>query len=410
MRDVVIVDLARSAVGKIGGAVKDLSAIELLAPVAKAVVDRNNNRIKPEMYDYVLIGQVKQNTRSANIARNLVLTIGLPEEVPAASMTIACGSGLLTMMEGYEMITNGFADVILAGGCEAMSGSEFFLFDKVNQAFGTGNVELKDSLIAGGPGTVPEERYGNIPMGITAENLAEIHQITREDQDQFALRSQTLALNAIAQGDFKAEIVPIPYKEADGTVGMFEVDEYPRETSLEAMAKLKPVFKKNGSITAANSSGRNDGASVAILMSREKADELGLKPRARIVAASVAGVDPSIMGRGPVPSTKNALDKAGLTLKDMDLIELNEAFAAQSLAVYREWQEMWGVSREWLDQRVNLWGGAIAIGHPLGGSGAIITTKLLYGLERTGGRYGLSTLCCGGGMGVACIFERLDQS
>jgi len=408
LRDVVIVDMARSAVGKHGGTVKELPALELLTPVARAVIERNKAKVKPEMYDYVLVGQVKQNTSCANIARNLVLNVGLPEEVPASSMSIACGSGLLAMMEGYEMICNGFADIILAGGCESMSGSEYFISGKANQAFGTGNIEIKDSLIAGGPGAVPEERYGNLPMGITAENLAAIHHISREEQDKFALRSQTLALKAIAEGDFKAEIVPIPYQKPDGSIGFFKVDEYPRETSMETMAKLKPSFKKDGLVTAANSSGRNDGAGIALLMSREKAEELGLKPRARYVAGSIAGVDPSIMGRGPVPATQKAMEKAGLTLKDMDLIELNEAFAAQSLAVYREWQETWGVSREWFDEHVNRWGGAIAIGHPLGGSGAIITTKLLNGLERTGGRYGLSTLCCGGGIGVACIIERLD--
>jgi acetyl-CoA acetyltransferase (EC 2.3.1.9) len=177
---------------------------------------------------------------------------------------------------------------------------------------------------------------------------------------------------------------------------------------MEALGKLKPAFKKDGTVTAGNSSGRNDGAAVALIMSREKAEELGIKPRARFVSAGVAGVNPTIMGRGPVPATKIAMDKAGLKLKNMDVVELNEAFAGQSLAVYREWQDMWDVSREWLDQHVNLWGGAIAIGHPLGGSGAIITTKLLYGLERTGGRYGLSTMCCGGGIGVAGIIERLD--
>jgi len=351
---------------------------------------------------------VKQNTNSANIARNMALKIGLPEEVPAACVTIACGSGLLSMIEGCEFISNGFADVILAGGVESMSSSEFFLTYGTNQAFGTGAVNLLDSVVAGGPGGAPVERYGNIPMGMTAENLVDIHHISREEQDEFSLRSQTLALKAIANGDFKAEIVPVKYEKADGSIGVFQVDEYPRATTMEAMAKLKPVFKKDGTVTAANSSGRNDGASVALLMSREKAEELGIKPRARFVAGGVAGVDPTIMGRGPVPATQIAMDKAGLTLKDMDVIELNEAFAGQSLAVYREYQEQWGVSREWIDERTNLWGGAIAIGHPLGGSGAIITTKLLYGMERLGSKYGLSTMCCGGGIGVAGIIERLD--
>jgi acetyl-CoA C-acetyltransferase len=408
MREVVIVDMARSAVGKIGGTIKDVLPIDLLSQVAGAVVERNKAKVKPDQYDYVLIGQVKQNTLSANIARNLALEIGLPEEVPAACVTIACGSGLLSMLEGCEFISNGFADVVLAGGVECMSNSEFFLTYKTNQAFGTGAVSLLDAIVAGGPGGAPVERYGNIPMGITAENLVDIHHISREEQDEFGFRSQTLALKAIANGDFKAEIVPVKYTKADGSTGIFEVDEYPRKTTLEAMAKLKPVFKKDGSVTAANSSGRNDGASVALLMSMEKAKELGIKPRAKFVAGGVAGVDPTLMGRGPVPATRIAMEKAGLTLKDMDVIELNEAFAGQSLAVYREYQEQWGVSREWIDERTNLWGGAIAIGHPLGGSGAIITTKLLYGMERLGSKYGLSTMCCGGGIGVAGIIERLD--
>jgi len=408
MREVVIVDMARSAVGKHGGTIKDVPAVELLAQVASAVVERNKAKVKPEQYDYVIFGQVKQNTASANIARNVALKIGLPEDVPAACVTIACGSGLLSIEEGAEFIGNGFVDVVLAGGVESMSGGEYFLSYKSNQAFGTGPVQVLDSIVAGGPGAAPVERYGNIPMGITAENLVDMFQISREEQDEFGLRSQELALKAIAGGDFRAEIIPIKYTKADGSPGIFDTDEYPRSTTMEALGKLKPAFKKDGTVTAGNSSGRNDGAAVALIMSREKAEELGIKPRARFVSAGVAGVNPTIMGRGPVPATKIAMDKAGLKLKNMDVVELNEAFAGQSLAVYREWQDMWDVSREWLDQHVNLWGGAIAIGHPLGGSGAIITTKLLYGLERTGGRYGLSTMCCGGGIGVAGIIERLD--
>lgn len=408
MREVVIIDMARSAVGKHGGTIKDVLALELMVQVAGAVVERNKERVKPDMYDYVIFGQVKQNTAAANIARNVALTIGLPETVPAACVTIACGSGLLSIEEGAEFIRNGFADVILAGGVESMSSSEFFLSYKSNQAFGTGPVQVLDSIVAGGPGAAPVERYGNIPMGITAENLVDMYKIPREEQDAFGLRSQELSLKAIANGDFKAEIVPVKFQKDDGSTGVFDTDEYPRATTMEALGKLKPAFKKDGTVTAGNSSGRNDGAAVALIMSREKADQLGIKPRARFVSAGVAGVDPVIMGRGPVPATQIAMKKAGLTLKDMDAVELNEAFAGQALAVYREWKEIWGVSDEWLDQHVNPWGGAIAIGHPLGGSGAIITTKLLYGLERTGGRYGLSTMCCGGGIGVAGIIERLD--
>jgi len=408
MREVVIVDMARSAVGKMGGALKNVRPIELLSQVATAVVERNKGKVKKDMYDYVIMGQVKQNSECANIARNLVLRIGLPEETPATCVTIACGSGLLSIEEGVEMIRNGFADVILAGGVETMSGGEYFLSYQSNQAFGNNNVTLLDAILAGGAGGAPTERYGNIPMGNTAENLVDIHNISREEQDKFGFRSQTLALQSIAAGDFKKEIIPIKYPKADGSIGIFDTDEGPRKPDMESMSKLKPVFKKDGSVTAANSSTRNDGAGVALIMSREKADELGIKPRARFVAAGIAGVDPSIMGRGPVPATKIAMEKAGLTLKDMDAVELNEAFAGQSLAVYREWEKDWGIDFEWEDKHINPWGGAIAIGHPLGGSGCIITTKLLYGLERTGGKYGLSTMCCGGGIGAAGIIEILD--
>lgn len=408
MREVVIIDMARTAIGRMNGTLKDLPAIELVSQVGKAIIDRNRKKIKPEDYDYVMLGQVKQNASCANIARNFALRMGIPEEVPATCMTVACGSGLLSVLEGYEFIKNGFADIILAGGVEAMSQGEYFLNGKANQAFGNLDTTFKDSILAGGPGAAPVERYGNIPMGITAENLVDIHNIPRKEQDEFGYRSQLLTSKAIENGDFKAEIIPVAYTKEDGSTGYFDTDEHPRLTDLDKMAKLKPVFKKDGTVTAGSSSGRNDGAALAIIMSKEKADELGIKPRARIIGSGVAGVDPSIMGRGPVPSVKVAMEKAGVSLKDMDLVELNEAFAGQSLAVYREWIRDWNIDNEWLDKHVNMWGGAIALGHPLGGTGCIITTKLLYGLERTGGKYGLSTMCCGGGIGVAGIIETLN--
>ncbi|MBW2599556.1 MAG: thiolase family protein [Deltaproteobacteria bacterium] len=409
MREVVIVDMDRSAIGKHGGTIKDLPFWDLLGQTAKAVVDRNGPKIKPEMYDYVIMGHVKQNTIVANTARNLVMMIGLPEEVPAFTDTMACASGMLSIMEGYEFIKNGFADIILAGGVEWMSGGEYFLSDTDNHSFGNGDINLLDSITAGGPGAAPVERYGNIPMGITAENLVEIHNISREEQDVISLRSQKLAVQAIENGDFKAEIVPVRYEKDDGTIGIFDVDEFPRkDTTLEGLAKLKPVFKKDGTVTAGSSSGRNDGAAICLIMSREKADELGVTPRARILSCGVAGVDPKIMGWGPVPSTAIAMKKSGMTLTDMDVVELNEAFAGQALACLRKWKEMYGIDEEWIDAHMNLWGGAIALGHPLGASGCVITTKLLYGLERTGGRYGLATLCCGGGIGGAIMIERLE--
>lgn len=410
MREVVIVDMARSAIGRHGGTIRDVPYWDLLGQTAKAVVDRNGKKIKPTMYDYVMMGHVKQNSIVANTARNLVLMMGLPEEVPAFTDTIACASGMVAITEGYEFIKNGFADVILAGGVEWMSGGEFFLSDKDNHAFGNGAVELLDSIVAGGPGASPVERYGNIPMGITAETLVGIHSISREEQDRFALRSQRLAIKAIDDGDFKTEIVPVRYAKPDGTIGIFDVDEFPRsDATMEGLAKLKPVFKKDGTLTAGNSSGRNDGAAVALIMSREKADALGVTPRARIVACGIAGVDPRIMGRAPVVATHVALKKASLTLTDMDFMELNEAFAGQSLACVCEWKKLYGIGDEWFDEHMNVWGGAIALGHPLGASGCLITSKLLHGLERTGKRYGLATLCCAGGIGGAMIIERLAK-
>jgi len=368
MREVVIVDMVRSAIGKQGGTIKDVPYWDLAGQVAQAIVDRNKEKISPELYDYFILGQVKQNTSCANTARYVALMIGLPEEVPAFTETVACGSGLLSIIEGFEFIKSGNADVILAGGVEWMSGGEFFLSDQLNNSFGTGDVVLKDSIIAGGPGAAPVERYGNIPMGITAENLQVKHNISREAQDLFSLRSQQLAIKAIDNGDFKAEIVPVKYTKEDGTIGLFATDEFPRRnTTPESLSKLKPVFKKDGTITAGSSSGRNDGAGMAIIMSKEKADQLGIKPRARIISCGVAGVDPTIMGRGPVPATEIAMNKANLSLQDMDLVELNEAFAAQSLAVYKEWQDNWGVNDEWLDQHVNMWGGSNCIRTPLGG-------------------------------------------
>ena len=407
MQEVVIVDMARSPIGRHGGTIRDVPFMDLLGQTAKAIVERNASKIKPEAYDYVIMGHLKQSTLAANTARNLVFSLGLPEETPAFTDTIACASGMLSMMEGYEFIKNGFADVVLAGGVEWMSGGEFFLSDNDNQAFGNGDVSLRDSITTGGPGAAPAERYGYLPMGLTAENLVEMHGISREEQDAFSLRSQRLAARAIDRGDFKAEIVPIRYKKEDGTEGIFAVDEFPRrDTTMEGLSRLKPVFKEGGTVTAGSSSGRNDGAAIAIIMSRRKATELGVRPRARIIACGTAGVNPAIMGRGPVPATAIALKKAGLKFTDMDLVELNEAFAGQSLAVIREWKTMYGVNDEWFDQKMNLWGGAIALGHPLGASGCIITTKLLYGLERKGCRYGLATLCCAGGIGAAMIIER----
>jgi acetyl-CoA C-acetyltransferase len=308
-------------------------------------------------------------------------------------------------MDAAQLIRCGQAEAVVAGGTENMSQAVYFI-RHARHGLGTGDHPIEDSLVAGGPGSVPAEIYGPLPMGITAENLAEKYRISREEQDRFALESQVRTARAIREGRFREEIVPVPIVASDGTPALFDTDEHPRMTTLEKLAALPPAFKKEGSVTAGNSSGRNDGAAALLVMAAEKARRLGMKPRARILSAASSGCDPAIMGIGPVESTRIALKRARLTLGDMDVIELNEAFAAQSLAVIREWVK-WGVDQESLLAKINPNGGAIAMGHPLGCTGAALTVKCLSELQRVDAyRYGLITMCCAGGLGVAMIVEK----
>ncbi len=393
MREVVIVSACRTPVGSFNGTLKEMPVVDMGALAMAEAIKRAG--IKPEMVEEVVFGCVIQAAQGQNIARQAALKAGMPIETTAMTINKVCGSGLRSVGLAAQIIKAGDADIVLAGGTENMSNAPFAL-TKARNGYRMGDAMMIDTMIRDG---LWENRH-DIHMGVTAENINEQWGITREEQDAFALRSQERADAAIKAGKFKDEIVPVVMKSKKGDV-VFDTDEFPRLSPLEAMAKLKPAFKPaGGSVTAGNASGINDGASALIVMSKEKADELGIKPMARIVSYASAGVDPKIMGIGPVPSSKKALEKAGLTVADMDLIEANEAFAAQSIAVGREmgWTDM---------EKVNVNGGAIAIGHPVGSSGSRILCTLLFEMKKRGSKYGLATLCIGGGQGTAMVIENL---
>lgn len=395
MNQPVIVESVRTAVGRMGGALKNELVDFLAAKVIRDIMDRADPNIS---VDEVILGQAKQSTDSANLGRLAALRAELPIEVPGYTVHRQCGSGLQAINNAHMQIQLGLVDVIIAGGAESMSTTPYYI-RHARYGYGAGNGLLLDPNTESQPRSQPIETYGNLTMGLTAENLAEKYSISREEQDEFALRSQELAHQAINNGKFTDEIVPYEVKERKG-VTIFDTDEHPRETSLEKLGKLKAVFKEGGSVTAGNASGRNDGASVVLMMSEQKANEYGLTPKAKIIAQAASGVSPEIMGIGPVSSTQKALKQCGLSLDDIGIIELNEAFAAQALAVVKELN---------LDlSKVNVNGGAIALGHPLGATGSILMTKMLHEMEREGIKYGLVTLCIGGGQGITTIVENIN--
>lgn len=392
MRDVVIVSAVRTAIGSFGGSLKDIPAPELGAIVIKEALKRA--KIKPEMVDEVILGNVLQAGLGQNPARQSVLKAGLPVEVPAMTINKVCGSGLRAVELAAQIIRAGDAEIIIAGGMENMSRSPYVLND-ARWGYRMGNGSLIDTMLSEGL----MDSFNGYHMGITAENIAEKWNISREMQDEFALESQLKAERAISEGKFKEEIVSVNIPQRKGEPIVFEEDEYPRISStIEALKKLKPAFKKEGTVTAGNASGINDGAAALVIMSSEKAKELGIDPIAKIASYAQAGVDPSIMGYGPFAAVNKALKKAELELDDIDLVEANEAFAAQSLAVSKDLK---------LDMsKVNVNGGAIALGHPIGASGARILVSLIYEMQRRNAKTGLATLCIGGGMGTAIIIER----
>ncbi|OCA81634.1 acetyl-CoA acetyltransferase [Bacillus sp. FJAT-27225] len=395
MRNVVIIAGVRTAIGRMGGTLKDVDVDFLSEKVMREAIRRST--IDGGAIDEVVWGHAKQSSDVPNLARLALLRAGLPIDVPGYTVHRQCGSGLQAINNAAQQIMCSLSDIILAGGAESMSTAPYYL-RKARYGYGAGNAELVDPNTESQPRAQPIEVYGNLTMGLTAENLAEKYGISREEQDEFAFSSQQKAAEAITKGKFKDEIVPYELKQRKETI-VFDTDEHPRMTSLEKLASLKPVFKQGGTVTAGNASGRNDGAAALIVMAEEEAEKRGLKARLRIVSQAAVGVAPEIMGIGPAPATLKALKLAGLSLKDIDLIELNEAFAAQALACVKEL----GIDQK----KLNVNGGAIALGHPIGGTGAILTVKIMNELERRGARYGLITACIGGGQGIATIVENL---
>lgn len=397
MKNAVIVGSVRTAIGKLGGSMGSITADMLASAVIRELMERTG--IDPKEIDEVVLGQAKQNADCSNVARVAALRAGVPIETPGYTIHRQCGSGLQAVASAAMQIETDNAGVVIAGGVESMSTAPYYV-SGVRAGLRAGNAVLKDPNTESQPGSQPFEVYGDLRMGMTAENIAGQYGITRQEQDAFALRSQQRTKAAMESGKFSEEIVPMEITQKKKSFS-FAADEHPRDTSMEALAKLSPAFKKDGTVTAGNSSGRNDGAAAILMMSEEKARALGYREMFRVVSFASVGVDPRVMGLGPVPATRKALEKAGLALDDMDVIELNEAFAAQSLAFFREF------GLEYTDPRVNPNGGAIAMGHPIGGTGAILVTKLTHEMSRQKARYGLVTLCIAGGMGIAAVFERV---
>lgn len=405
MKEIVITHGVRTPIGKFGASLSSVSDLDLASLVIEEVV-KKRAKLDPAEIDHVIFGEVRQSSDPSNIARVAALAAGLPETVPAYTVHRQCGSGLQAIMDAYQLILCGEAGIVVAGGAENMSQSSYFMRG-TQSGLGTGHYTIEDSLIAGGPGSTPAHLYGNLPMGITAENLAERYEIPREAQDRFAQNSQERMARAMEEGRFDEQILPVEIATAQG-IRVCDRDEHPFLSTYDKLSSLRPAFKKDGSVTAGNSSGRNDGASAVLIMTREDADRLGYAPMAVIRSIGSSGCEPREMGLGPVKSTEIALQKAGLTIQDLDVIELNEAFAAQSLAVIEEWKK-WGVSEPDLLEKINPNGGAIAHGHPLGCTGAALTVKCIYELKRAAEKkLGLITLCCAGGLGVALILEKTD--
>ncbi len=397
MREVVVVCAKRSPIGNFGGVFKDISAIHLGVTVLQSMLKETG--LKPELIDEVIIGNVCGAGLGQNVARQIAIHSGIPETVPAYTVNKVCGSGMKAVSLATLMIGSGEADIIVAGGTENMSQIPY-AFTDARWGARMGNKEMVDLIIRDGLSDI----FNNYHMGITAENLAEKYHISREEQDAFATQSQNRTEEAQKAGRFKDEIVPFSIPQRKGEPIIVDKDEMPRAgVTVESIAKLRPAFKNDGTVTAANASGINDSSAFLLLMSAEKAKELGLKPMATFVNSASAGVDPSIMGYGPVPAIKKVLQKAGWTLQDIELAELNEAFAAQSLAVLKG-LELEGIGKL-NPEIVNVNGGAIALGHPIGASGTRIIVTLLHEMKRRQVRKGLAALCIGGGMGIATLWE-----
>ena len=385
----VILSACRTAIGAFGGSLKDVSAADLGAVVIREAISRAE--VEPASIGDVIMGCVLQGGAGMNVARQAALKAGVPKEVPCETVNRVCGSGLQAVVHAVEAMQTGYIDLAVAGGTESMSGAPYYL-KGARWGYRMGHAEVSDSVLAEGLTCAIEGCH----MGVTAENIVERFGISRADQDAFAAESQSRAEQAIANGSFKNEIVAVEIAKKKGELTRFETDEHPRRgTTVQTLAGLKPAFKKDGSVTAGNASGINDGAAALVVASEARARQLGRTPLAKVISFACTGVDPAIMGMGPVTAVRKAIERAGLSSKDIDLFELNEAFAAQALAVARELS---------LDPaKVNTRGGAIALGHPIGASGARILTTLIHALRARGGGKGIASLCIGGGMGIAMV-------
>jgi len=399
---VYILGAKRTAIGTFLGSLKDVPASQLGAISAKAAIAQSS--IPVEDIDETIVGCILTAGQGMGPGRQVSIYAGIPVEKPGYSVNMLCGSGMKAVMVGASDIELGEADVVLAGGIENMSQAPYLLSYKARYGVKSGPLDLQDHMLLDGLTDV----FNRIHMGLTAEALVEEFGISREEQDEFAYNSQMKAKTAIQSGRFADEITPVEIPDKKG-VKIFDTDEHPRlDVTMESLAKLRPAFKQNGTVTAGNASGINDGGSALVIASDKYVERKNLKPLARIVAWAQAGVEPIRMGFGPVPATEKVLKKAGLSFQDIELIELNEAFAGQSLAVIKGWEKAFGVSKEWIMQRTNVNGGGIALGHPIGASGNRIIATLIYEMKKRGLKYGLATLCIGGGMGTAVIIENLE--
>ena len=402
MKKVFIVAAKRTPVGKFSGSLSSFSAAQLGAGVIKKIIEETG--IDPQHIDEVIAGNVLSAGQKQGIARQCAILGGVPEEKTAYSINMVCGSGMKAVMNAYSDIVTDFASVVIAGGTESMTNAGFVLPAEIRGGFKMGNLQAADHMVTDGL----TDAFNNYHMGITAENIAEQFGISREEQDAFAYRSQQKAIKAVDEDIFKEEIVPFEIVSRKETI-VFDKDEFPNRTSTpEKLAALRPAFKKDGTVTAGNASGVNDGAAFVMLAGEEAVRNFNLKPIAEIVAFGEGGVDPAVMGLGPVPAIRMALKRAGMQLTDMEIVELNEAFAAQSLGVIRSLEKEHGVSREWIDEHTNIHGGAIALGHPIGASGCRILVSLVHELKMYNKKTGLASLCIGGGMGTAIIVKAVN--
>lgn len=401
MSKVFIVAAKRTPIGKFGGALNNFSPAELAAAVIKNIIEETH--IDPAMVDEVIVGNILSAGQKQGVARQAAILAGIPKEVPAWSLNMICGSGMKTIITAWSNIKSGEANLILAGGTENMSNSAYVLPGSVRNGVKMGDFKAVDTMVLDGL----TDAFSGEHMGVTAENIASKYNIDRQRQDEFAYTSQKRAAEAIDNGKFSMEIVPIQVVSKKETI-TFDTDEFVnRSTSPEKLATLRPAFRKDGSVTAGNSSGINDGASFVLVASEEAVKKYQLTALVEIVAVGQGGVDPNIMGMGPIPAMRKALDKAQMQLKDIEVLELNEAFAAQSLGVIEALKEEHNVDMQWFDQNCNINGGAIALGHPIGASGNRITVSLIHEMKRTGKKLGMASLCIGGGMGTAIIVRNV---